>query len=53
VVEQSEQRHVLTSKVKDLEGGMNCLNYKCTLDSEEKNERENNLFSSMFIFKTV
>ena len=33
--------------------GMNCFNYTWTLDSEETNERENNLFSSMFIFKTV
>ena len=51
MVEESQERHVLSLKVKDLKGGMNCLNYKLTLASEELKKRENNLFSSNFYFQ--
>ena len=48
MVEESQERHVLSSKVKDLEGGMNCLNYTWTLDSEETKEREQPILKHVY-----
>ena len=48
MVEESLERHVLSSKVKDLEGEMNCLNYTWTLDSEETNEREHPILKHVY-----